>query len=157
MQPRFGPRLLSFRGSVGSSSTQVENARFIVGAEDSVSSVKSAFWRHVSSQRKQGRSLGALLGAALLAMPPALLEAAPSLLSMAPAVLAMAPAMLSGCADSVHHDTAPAKTAAMQALSRQDVLWLQRVSFGIDSTSVEELHRLGRAHRTSPCPPYAGR
>jgi len=99
----------------------------------------------VSSQRKQGRSLGALLGAALLAMPPALLEAAPSLLSMAPAVLAMAPAMLSGCADSVHHDTAPAKTAAMQALSRQDVLWLQRVSFGIDSTSVEELHRLGRA------------
>ena len=78
-------------------------------------------------------------------MPPALLEAAPSLLSMAPAVLAMGPALLSGCADSVHHDTAPAKTAAMPALSRQDMLWLQRVSFGIDSSSVEELHRLGRA------------
>jgi hypothetical protein len=88
--------------------------------------------------------VGALLGAALLAMPPALLEAVPSLLSMAPAVLAMAPALLSGCADSGHH-TAPAKAAATPALSRLDVLWLQRVSFGIDSTSVEELHRLGRA------------
>ena len=78
-------------------------------------------------------------------MPPALLEAAPSLFSIAPAVLAMVPALLSGCADSAHGDPAPAKTAALPALSRLDVLWLQRVSFGIDSTSVEELHRLGRA------------
>jgi uncharacterized protein (DUF1800 family) len=76
----------------------------------------------VSPQRKQG--LGALLGAALLAMLPAL---------------------LCGCADSGRQDAAPAKTAAMPTLQRQDVLWLQRVSFGIDSTSVEELHRLGRA------------
>ena len=97
----------------------------------------------MSSHRKQG--LGTLLGAALLAMPPALLEAAPSLFSIAPAVLAMVPALLSGCADSAHGDPAPAKTAALPALSRLDVLWLQRVSFGIDSTSVEELHRLGRA------------
>jgi uncharacterized protein (DUF1800 family) len=98
----------------------------------------------VSSHRKQGRSLGALLGAALVAVPPALLQAAPSLLSMAP-MLAMAPALLLGCAESVHHDTAPTKTAARPALQRQDVLWLQRVSFGIDTTSVAELHRLGRA------------
>jgi uncharacterized protein (DUF1800 family) len=84
------------------------------------------------------------VGAALLTIPPALLQGAPSLLSMAP-MLAMAPALLSGCAESVHHDTAPAKTAAMPALQRQDVLWLQRVSFGIDTTSVAELHRLGRA------------
>jgi uncharacterized protein (DUF1800 family) len=88
--------------------------------------------------------VGALLGAALLAFPPALLEAAPSLFYMAPALLAAVPALLSGCADSVHHDTAAA-APAMPPLSRQDVLWLQRVSFGIDSTSIAELHRLGRA------------
>ena len=61
------------------------------------------------------------------------------------AVLAVVPALISGCAASVHHDTVPATTAAMPALQRQDVLWLQRVSFGIDSESVGELHRLGRA------------
>ncbi len=89
--------------------------------------------------------MGALLGAALLAFPPALLEAAPSLFYMAPALLAAVPALLSGCADSVHRDTAAATAPATPALSRQDVLWLQRVSFGIDSNSIAELHRLGRA------------
>ena len=60
------------------------------------------------------------------------------------ALLAMAPVLLAGCADSGHRDAAPAKAAAMPALSRQDVLWLERVSFGINSTSVAELQRLGR-------------
>ena len=68
--------------------------------------------------------MGALVGAALLAVPPAL---------------------ISGCADSGHPGAVPAKTAPMPALQRQDVLWLQRVSFGIDSDSVAALHRLGRA------------
>jgi uncharacterized protein (DUF1800 family) len=86
----------------------------------------------------------ALLGAALKAIPPALLEAAPSLLSLAPTVLVLAPALLSGCA-GLGHDAGPAKAGAMPVLQRQDVLWLQRVSFGIDSESVAELHRLGRA------------
>jgi uncharacterized protein (DUF1800 family) len=88
--------------------------------------------------------MGALLGAALLAFPPAVFEAVPSLWSLTP-LFALAPALISGCAESVHHDSAPAKTAAMPALQRQDVQWLERVSFGIDSESVAELHRLGRA------------
>jgi uncharacterized protein (DUF1800 family) len=98
----------------------------------------------VGANRKPGRSVGALLGAALFAIPPAFLQAAPSLFSMAP-LLALAPALLSGCADSAHSAASSGKTAAAPALSRQDVLWLQRVSFGIDSESVAELHRLGRA------------
>ena len=84
------------------------------------------------------------MGAALLAMAPALLDAAPALFTLAPAVLAMAPALLSGCADSAHHQAPPAKAAALPVLKRQDMLWLERVSFGIDSESVAELHRLGR-------------
>jgi uncharacterized protein (DUF1800 family) len=52
-------------------------------------------------------------------------------------------AVLSGCAGSVPHDGAKAG-AALPTLRRQDMLWLQRVSFGIDSASVAELHRLGR-------------
>ena len=84
------------------------------------------------------------MGAALLAMAPALLDAAPALLTMAPVVLGMAPALLSGCADSAHHETPPPKAAALPVLKRQDMLWLERVSFGIDSESVAELHRLGR-------------
>jgi uncharacterized protein (DUF1800 family) len=84
------------------------------------------------------------VGAALLAMAPALLDAAPALLSLAPVVFAIAPALLSGCADSTHHPAPPAKAAALPVVKRQDMLWLERVSFGIDSESVAELHRLGR-------------
>jgi uncharacterized protein (DUF1800 family) len=98
----------------------------------------------VSWQRKQGRSGSTLVGAALLAMAPALLDAAPALLSLAPVVFAIAPALLSGCADSTHHPAPPAKAAALPVVKRQDMLWLERVSFGIDSESVAELHRLGR-------------
>lgn len=93
---------------------------------------------------RQGRSGAALLGAALLAFPPALVEAAPAWLLIAPAVRAIAPALLSGCADSTHRDVPPPKAAAMPLFRRQDMLWLQRVTFGIDSASVAELHRLGR-------------
>ena len=75
-------------------------------------------------------------------MAPALLDVAPALVSMAPAVLALAPALLSGCAASTPHE--PPKAAALPVLKRQDMLWLERVSFGIDSESVAELHRLGR-------------
>jgi len=62
----------------------------------------------------------------------------------------MAPALLAGCADSARHpDPAPraaasSRAAALPALDRRDLLWLERVSFGIDSESVAELHRLGR-------------
>jgi uncharacterized protein (DUF1800 family) len=78
----------------------------------------------VGKPRKQARSLQALTGAALLALPPAL---------------------FTGCAGPAHHGGAAAKTAALPSLPRQDVLWLERVSFGIDSASVEALRRLGRA------------
>ena len=82
-----------------------------------------------------------------LAMAPALLDVAPALLTLAPAVLALAPALLSGCVDSgarARHATPVTKAAALPVLQRQDMFWLERVSFGIDSASVAELHRLGR-------------
>jgi uncharacterized protein (DUF1800 family) len=56
----------------------------------------------------------------------------------------MAAALLCGCADSTQRAAAPARAAALPALRRQDMLWLERVSFGIDSESVAEFHRLGR-------------
>ena len=61
------------------------------------------------------------------------------------ALAAFTPALLLGCADSVPHHHAPASTAAaLPVFQRQDMFWLERVSFGIDSSSVAELHRLGR-------------
>jgi uncharacterized protein (DUF1800 family) len=100
----------------------------------------------VSSQSKQGQSGGTLLGAALLVISPTLLDIAPALFTLAPAVLALAPAVLSGCADSsgARAQAPPPKAGALPVLKRQDMLWLERVSFGIDSESVAELHRLGR-------------
>jgi uncharacterized protein (DUF1800 family) len=38
------------------------------------------------------------------------------------------------------------RAAALPVFRREDMLWLDRVTFGIDSESVAELHRLGRAH-----------
>jgi uncharacterized protein (DUF1800 family) len=58
------------------------------------------------------------------------------------AALAALGALLAGCAGS-GSGTKPS-AAALPAFQRTDMLWLERVSFGIDSSSVAELHRLGR-------------
>ncbi len=60
------------------------------------------------------------------------------------ALLAVAPVLLLGCANSAQQHAPAATAAALPVFQRQDILWLQRVSFGIDSSSVAELHRLGR-------------
>ena len=140
---RFGPRLGGFPRHRRALVNAGRERPFHCGdPSDGLKGRIRFFWRHVSSRRQQGRSGGTLLGAALLAMAPALLDVAPALVSMAPAVLALAPALLSGCAASTPHE--PPKAAALPVLKRQDMLWLERVSFGIDSESVAELHRLGR-------------
>ena len=53
-------------------------------------------------------------------------------------------ALLSGCAGpEARRATAP-QAAGLPVFHREDMLWLQRISFGIDGASVAELHRLGR-------------
>jgi uncharacterized protein (DUF1800 family) len=51
--------------------------------------------------------------------------------------------LLAACAASTRSGSAP--TAALPVLRREDVLWLQRVSFGLDSAGIAEYRRLGRA------------
>jgi uncharacterized protein (DUF1800 family) len=58
------------------------------------------------------------------------------------AALAAFGALLAGCAGS--GGGAKPSAAALPAFQRTDLLWLERVGFGIDSSSVAELHRLGR-------------
>jgi uncharacterized protein (DUF1800 family) len=50
--------------------------------------------------------------------------------------------LLGGCAASNRPASAP--VAALPVLQRADVLWLQRVSFGLDSAAIAEYRRLGR-------------
>jgi uncharacterized protein (DUF1800 family) len=53
--------------------------------------------------------------------------------------------LISGCSHAVaRHEPVP-RAAALPVFRREDMLWLDRVTFGIDSESVAELHRLGRA------------
>jgi hypothetical protein len=49
---------------------------------------------------------------------------------------------LAGCA--THTDPARAPAAPLHAMRREDTLWLERASFGLDSASVESYQRLGR-------------
>jgi uncharacterized protein (DUF1800 family) len=49
-----------------------------------------------------------------------------------------------GCAGSGSKRAAPATAGALPVFHRQDMLWLERVDFGIDAESAAELHRLGR-------------
>jgi uncharacterized protein (DUF1800 family) len=53
--------------------------------------------------------------------------------------------LLSGCSHPGTRNEPPAKAAALPVFRREDMFWLDRVTFGIDSGSVAELHRLGRA------------
>jgi uncharacterized protein (DUF1800 family) len=50
--------------------------------------------------------------------------------------------LLAACASRPEHD--PPKAAALRPLQRNDMLWLERTSFGIDTASVAEYRRLGR-------------
>jgi uncharacterized protein (DUF1800 family) len=50
--------------------------------------------------------------------------------------------LLAGCATRTDLPRAPA--APLHAMRRADALWLERVSFGLDSASVESYRRLGR-------------
>ncbi len=50
--------------------------------------------------------------------------------------------LLVGCATRT--DLPRASAAPLQAMRREDALWLERASFGIDSTSVESYRQLGR-------------
>jgi len=66
-----------------------------------------------------------------------------------------------GCANPGSKPAPPTTAAALPVFHRQDMLWLERVNFGIDAGSVAELHRLGRARylerqlRTPEPPPAA--
>jgi uncharacterized protein (DUF1800 family) len=61
------------------------------------------------------------------------------------AALAVAWMLLAGgCANPGPKQPAHATAASLPVFHRQDLLWLERVSFGIDAESVGELHRLGR-------------
>ncbi|HMK87782.1 MAG TPA: DUF1800 domain-containing protein [Steroidobacteraceae bacterium] len=52
--------------------------------------------------------------------------------------------LMLGCAGSAPRSTTGTSAAALPVLHRQDVLWLERISFGLDSANVAEYHRLGR-------------
>ena len=52
---------------------------------------------------------------------------------------------ISGCSSPAPKPAPVAKATALPVLRRQDMLWLERVTFGIDGESVAELHHLGRA------------
>ncbi len=58
--------------------------------------------------------------------------------------LAAAAALLAGCANPGPKHAAPTTAASLPVFHRQDMLWLERVTFGIDAQSVGDLHRLGR-------------
>src|SRR5258708_6268853 len=70
------------------------------------------------------------------------------------AVLAALPTVLllacagSGARSDLNRTTAPTHAtttvAALPVLRREDTLWLERVTFGLDSASVAEYRRLGR-------------
>jgi uncharacterized protein (DUF1800 family) len=68
---------------------------------------------------------------------------------------------LLGCANPGSKPAAPTTAASLPVFHRQDMLWLERVNFGIDAGSVADLHRLGRERylerqlRTSEPPPAA--
>ena len=62
-------------------------------------------------------------------------------------VAALAALCVAACAGSGGGSTASSAGSAARALpvfQRTDMLWLERISFGIDRASVAELHRLGR-------------
>jgi hypothetical protein len=61
-------------------------------------------------------------------------------LSLAAALVAGA--MVVGCASQPSQKT----SMPLAVLHREDMLWLERVSFGLDSVSVTEYRRLGRTH-----------
>jgi uncharacterized protein (DUF1800 family) len=77
--------------------------------------------------RAESVRIRARLGAALAALPAALLLACTGA-----APRASAP------------DPAHAAAAALPVLHREDMLWLERVTFGLDSASVSDYRRLGR-------------
>jgi uncharacterized protein (DUF1800 family) len=52
--------------------------------------------------------------------------------------------LAAGCANSGPKPAPRAATSALPVFHRQDMLWLERVTFGNDAESVAELHRLGR-------------
>jgi uncharacterized protein (DUF1800 family) len=63
------------------------------------------------------------------------------------AALAAAPVLLLGaCSAGSTHSHLPAGPASGTPLKRDDVLWMQRVTFGLDSSSIAEYRRLGREH-----------
>jgi uncharacterized protein (DUF1800 family) len=82
-------------------------------------------------ERRSERRIPARLGAAALALPGLLLGCTnPDTRSAS---------TLSGPKHS------PSAAAALPVFHREDVLWLERVTFGLDSASVAEYRRLGRA------------
>jgi uncharacterized protein (DUF1800 family) len=66
-----------------------------------------------------------------------------------------------GCTNPGSKPAPPTTAASLPVFHRQDMLWLERVNFGIDAGSVAELHRLGRERylerqlRTPEPPPAA--
>src|SRR5260370_16588348 len=55
--------------------------------------------------------------------------------------------LVSGCAtrgEDARVTTARVTTAPLQAMRREDTLWLERASFGLDSASVESYRQFGR-------------
>jgi hypothetical protein len=59
-------------------------------------------------------------------------------------------AMLAGCAAQADRNTASqgpsphATSVELPVLHREDMLWLERVSFGLDGVTVAQYRRLGR-------------
>ena len=86
-------------------------------------------------QRRSERRIPASLGAAALALPGALLLGCTN------------PETRSAGTGS-HASTGPKHppnaAAALPVFHREDILWLERVTFGLDSASVAEYRRLGR-------------
>ena len=68
------------------------------------------------------------------------IDIAPARASFVSLALAL---LLAGCATRT--DPAPDKAAALPVLRRDDTLWLERASFGLDSATVASYRRLGRA------------
>src|SRR5258708_40283220 len=55
--------------------------------------------------------------------------------------------LVAGCAtrgEDARVTTARVTTAPLRAMRREDTLWLERASFGLDSASVESYRQLGR-------------
>jgi uncharacterized protein (DUF1800 family) len=81
-------------------------------------------WKPVDSTERRGAALAGALAA----------------LSVAASAI-----LVSGCSSTAARSEPAPKAAALPVFRREDMLWLDRVTFGIDSESVAELHRLGRA------------